>query len=328
MTGWSPDEIEAVQAAVRAAPSVHNTQPWTLDFHHDRHDGEERCVTLYRRSDRALAWHDPHGRDLLISCGAALTNIRLAMCVLGWDPHVGVYVSRTRPDEVAMVTAGARRSPSTVELDRYAAIPRRHSARRPFADALVASDQRDRLVAASHTAGVELRPVWGEDEIAVLARVFDHAALVLKADRAYQRELSAWTGMGSVPSPGGGMADVPRRFDTLPWAGLVRRDTAIPDRDTLAARLRRECLLLVETPDDGPAYHVRGGMAVQDSWLAATADGLAASLLTQPLQISEVRAGLIEGLTLGGFPQAVLRVGHPEATVEQAAAPDGTEERP
>jgi hypothetical protein len=314
MTEWNPDEIQAVQAAVQAAPSVHNTQPWTLDFRDDQHDGEGRCVSLYRRSDRALPWHDPHGRDLLISCGAALTNLRLAMCVLGWDSHVGVHVSRTRPDEVAMVTAAARRAPSTVEISRHAAIPRRHSARRPFADTPVAPEQRDRLVAASHTAGVELRPVRGDDELLVLASFFDHAAHVLQADRAYQRELSAWTGAGSAS--GGGVADVPPRLDTLPWAGLVRRDTTIPDRDTLAARLRRECLLLVETRDDGPGDHVRAGMAIQDTWLAATADGLAASLLTQPLQISEVRAGLIERFSLGGFPQAVLRVGHRDATIE------------
>jgi hypothetical protein len=312
MSTWPLEEIEIVRTAVRAAPSVHNSQPWALQFDVDQHDDEGRCVSLYRRADRSLLWHDPHGRDQLISCGAVLTNVRLAMCVLGWEPAVSVHVSRVQTDEIARVAAVDRRAPSTVELDWYAAIPRRHSERRPFAATPVAPELRNRLAAAWRTRGVELRPVRGDDEMDVLARFFGHAALVLKADRAYQRELSAWTAAGPAPSPGGGVADVPRQLDTLPWAGLVRRDTEIPDRATLAARLGHECLLLVETAADGPGDHVRAGMAVQATWLAATAEGLAASLLTQPLQVSEVRVGLIEGLALAGFPQAVLRIGHPE----------------
>ncbi len=324
MNGWTRGEIEVVGAAVRAAPSVHNTQPWILQFHDGGHG-----VSLLRRWDRALPRHDPLGRDQLISCGAALENLVLAMRILGWDPVVELLADGSRPDEVARVTAPDRRPPSDEDIARYEAVPRRRSHRRPFAAESVAGDARGRLVAASHTAGVEVRPVR-DAEIAVLARVLDHAALVVRADAAYQRELAAWTARDPEPAPGAGVATVPDDQATLPWAGLVRGSTAIPDPVTLAARLRRDCLLLVETPDDGPLDHVRAGMAAQATWLAATVDGLAGAVLTQPLQVSEVRAGLIEGLGLAGYPQVLMRFGHPadaaRQTTDPAAPAGGTKE--
>ena len=40
--------------------------------------------------------------------------------------------------------------------------------------------------------------------------------------------------------------------------------------------------------------------------------GLVGSVLTQPFQLPEVRAGLVEALSLAGFPQLLLRLGHPQ----------------
>jgi hypothetical protein len=60
----------------------------------------------------------------------------------------------------------------------------------------------------------------------------------------------------------------------------------------------------------GRLDHVRAGMATEQTWLAATDSGLVGSVLTQPFQLHEVRAGLVESLTLSGFPQLLFRFGH------------------
>ncbi len=128
---------------------------------------------------------------------------------------------------------------------------------------------------------------------------------------------SAWTAADEHPVAGAGVAVVPRRDAALPWAGLVRRSTAVPDVEIITDRLQRECLLLVETPDDGPLDQVRAGMAAQTAWLTATDARLVGSVLTQPLQLPEVRAGLVEALSLAGFPQLLLRLGHPQIDHEE-----------
>ncbi|MEU2092025.1 hypothetical protein [Nocardia beijingensis] len=65
-----PSILAALRLAARA-PSVHNTQPWRWVF-----DG--RCLHLYTDADRLLPSTDPHGRQLVISCGAVLHHARTA----------------------------------------------------------------------------------------------------------------------------------------------------------------------------------------------------------------------------------------------------------
>ena len=110
---------------------------------------------------------------------------------------------------------------------------------------------------------------------------------------------------------GAGVAVLPRRNGALPWAGLVRRSTAVSDQATLTDRLTRECLFVLETPGDRPLDHLRAGMALESMWLSAACEGLVCGVSTQPLQVPEVRAGLVDALSLTGFPQVVVRLGHP-----------------
>ncbi|HEX6360715.1 Acg family FMN-binding oxidoreductase [Actinophytocola sp.] len=297
MTGWTLNEKNLVATAAAAAPSVHNTQPWVLEFHEDHE------VRLYERLDRPLPHHDPLGRDRLISCGAALEHVRLAMRILGWLPQIAL-----RHDGARVTTTG-RAEPSTVDRRRHGAIVARHSHRRPFAARPVAAALRAELLTAHHTDGVGVRRLY-DDETPALARLLHHAALALRADDAYQRELAAWTAPVRDPLPGAGVSSAIRRTSTLPWGGLVRRTTMVPDVPTLTGRLRGELILLLETPDDGPFDHVRAGTAAEQIWLAAVDTGLAGALSTQPFQLHEVRAGLVEALSLSGFPQLMLRFGH------------------
>src|SRR6266545_2243593 len=63
--------LSCVQAAV-AAPSLHNSQPWRFRI---RNGG----VDVYADRTRQLEVIDPSGRELLISVGAAVFNLRVAI---------------------------------------------------------------------------------------------------------------------------------------------------------------------------------------------------------------------------------------------------------
>ena len=94
MNARTTEEITSViRTAVQAAtwaPSVHNTQPWSFAV-----DGDE--IALRADSDRKLRIGDPSGREMLISCGAALMNVRLALRALGYEPQVRVLPDPDRP---------------------------------------------------------------------------------------------------------------------------------------------------------------------------------------------------------------------------------------
>lgn len=299
---WAPGERGLLRVVAELAPSVHNTLPWRLAYAEGT-----RTVSLHERADRALPHHDRRGRDRMLSCGAALTNILLGLRVLAWEPEVRLLPARGRPDEVARIVVRDRREPTDEEVARFVAVSYRRSHRAPFQETPVEAATVRRL-AAHGVAGVAVRRLNGRHEADALAKLLCHTASVLRLDLAYQRELTAWT--AADERPGAGVAVLPRRDTALPWAGPLRRSTAVPDPATLADGLARECLLVLETQDDGPLDHLRAGMALEEMWLTACCERLACAVLTQPLQVPEVRSGLVEALSLNGFPQVICRLGY------------------
>ncbi|WP_235999259.1 nitroreductase family protein [Qaidamihabitans albus] len=95
---------------------------------------------------------------------------------------------------------------------------------------------------------------------------------------------------------------------------MVRQRTELPDRDTLA----EETVLLFLSQTDTRSSHVRTGIAMQQTWLAAVDAGLVAAVQTQPLQLPEVRSRLAQGLGVEGYPQLLMRVGYAAGPVPQS----------
>jgi hypothetical protein len=76
---------ECLLAAI-AAPSIHNSQPW-------RFRGTPAGIDVYADHSRILGVIDPDGRELFMSVGAAIFNLRATMLALGRQP-----VLRLLPD--------------------------------------------------------------------------------------------------------------------------------------------------------------------------------------------------------------------------------------
>src|SRR5262245_9093246 len=83
-----------VVAAAVWAPSVHNTQPWWFG-------ASGREISLYADAGRRLPVADPRGREMMISCGAALFTARLALRSLGYIPETSVLPDLRQPLLVA-----------------------------------------------------------------------------------------------------------------------------------------------------------------------------------------------------------------------------------
>jgi hypothetical protein len=297
---WSPEEKAVIARAVDHAPSVHNTQPWSLRF-------EGRAVELHERHDSELSRHDPEGRDRRLSCGAALANLVLAVRNAGWIAETSLGNAGERGAAVATVTGTRKEGPSDSEHRRFQAIPQRTSHRWPFDASPVTGDDREAVRGAA--AAAQSRWIAGRDEALELARQLTYAARVHHGDEAYQRELSSWT----VP-PGSSSTGVPDDALSsrgLGAVGLVSASTRVPDEEWLAGRIADESVLLVSTPADGPHDQVCAGEALELAWLEATSRGLAVSVMTQALRLAEVRSGLGQLLGTTGVPQALMRLGRP-----------------
>src|SRR5499427_3937892 len=112
-----------VTAAARA-PSVHNTQPWRFRVGPD-------AVELWTDPRRKLRT-DPSGREMLISCGAALFGLRLAVRSLGYLPVTELLPDPARLRLLARMSIGAAAPTNGLERQMLDAVPHRHTHRGPF----------------------------------------------------------------------------------------------------------------------------------------------------------------------------------------------------
>ena len=85
------------------APSGHNTQPWRFKLGLDE-------VKLYADRTRALPMVDPHDRELIMSCGAALFHLRLAVRYFGHADDVYLFPDTLDRDLLAQIQMGQPRA--------------------------------------------------------------------------------------------------------------------------------------------------------------------------------------------------------------------------
>jgi nitroreductase len=294
----------AVRAA-STAPSLHNTQPWCLV---SRNDG----ISLYADYSRNLPRTDPGGRELVVSCGAALFNLHLAMRHLGFAAVIRMLPDPRHPSLLAEVHWGSYRRPEQQEEVLYHAMARRHThvgafVARPLPPMLVAE-----LSAAAHAEHGNLVIVGDAGRRRLLAELISGAENAQCTDPAATAELARW-----VTSSGTRRDGIPvrnRKPDPIAFVdrGFVRAAGRAPaataDADETAHALG--IAVLLTTRGDSRLDWLLAGRALQRLLLHAAASGVSAAFHTQPLELPGPRSRIKAKIAAGAYPQLVLRLGY------------------
>ncbi|MET9230101.1 nitroreductase family protein [Lentzea sp. NPDC003310] len=298
--GLGPDQIESVLTAASLAPSVHNTQPWRFLVRRDR-------IELHADPARRLAATDPEDRELRLSCGAALFNLRLALELQGVRPLVSMMPGRDAPGALAVVRRGGSIRINAENRALLDAVPHRRTNRRPFLEAAVDPRQRHALVRAAELERSWLHVITTPQDRAQIQRLVRQAHEIQLGDEAVQAELAAFTGHrpgaadGVPPASAGVRPEMQDEWAFRDFQGPERHPGKDYESDPLVVVL---CSFY-----DGPLGEMQAGQAMQRILLTATTRGLSASFLSQPVEVRQVRDQLRR--SLGGMlvPQTVLRLG-------------------
>jgi hypothetical protein len=296
-------QVDYLIATAARAPSVHNTQPW-------RFRAGEYTIELYADQRRKLRV-DPLGREMLISCGAALFGLRLAVRSLGHVPVVELLPDRARLRLLARLSFGAAEPMTSRERQLLAALPHRHTHRGPFAPGplpagLAAGLQHDALAEGATLVLVD-RPLAYQQLAGILRATGRRQDL----DPLAREELRRWSRGAADPArdgipahafpgkPGRLTGRLPQRdFDLGRGLGLL--DDGGPPPAATAVLL---------TPGDGRADWLRAGQALHRLLAHAASNWVFASLHTQPLEAAAIRALIRDRLALPGAPQMLLQLG-------------------
>lgn len=301
--GLTSEQTEEVVRAASRAPSLHNSQPWRFSL-------SPRAIGVHADLDRRLPAADPEDRELRLACGAALFNLRLALEHEGLRPSVTIPSSGEHPTLLATVrsTGTARTHP---ERDRlFRAIATRRTNRRPFLPSPVPAPDRHALVGAVEAERCRLLVV-GREQRGQLVHLVHRAHEVQSADESFRAEFEHWTGRHAedregVPLSAAGPPREPQDEWVLRDFSAGQSPPRTPGKD-----FEDDPLTVVLCSDDhGRAADIQAGQALERMLLTATARGLAASLLSQVVEVPETRDELRRALGGRLEPQALLRLGY------------------
>ena len=295
-------DVAALLGAGVLAPSSHNAQPWRLRWH----DG---AVEVHGEPERALPVADPDHRELRLACGAAITNVRLAIRAQGRRTHVQLLPDPDDPWFLASITVGGPLTATSTENALAHAIPQRRTDRSALAGEGISRRLREELRAIAQRERAWAIFVDRPADRRTLLELAARAHARQQADPAFRAEWARWVGSEDA---GAGLPRELVRHAPRPDGRWRLRDFgagADPDDERPAAGVDDPAVLVVATTLDQPLAQLYAGQALQHLLLLATVRGLAASFVAPPVEVAETRAEL-RGLLGGGlWPQAVLRLG-------------------
>jgi len=290
------------------APSSHNTQPWRFHLR----DG----ARLELRADRtrSLPVVDPEDRALVISCGAALANLRAAGAALGEALEVATTPVPGDRELLAVIRSNGPCAPAPGSARLLRAMTARRTSRFAYAPDPVPAPLRAEIIGAAEAAGTA-RLHWVED----FARRHAIALLVAEGDRiqmadpAFRHELATWLRPSHRASRDGVSGAAVGLPDMLSFALAL----AIRTFDLGGSQAAKDVALaegapvlaVIATPGETQADWLAAGEALQRALLAVTAGGFTASFMNQPVEVPALRARLAGTGGAAGHPQLLIRIG-------------------
>jgi hypothetical protein len=293
------------------APSGHNTQPWKFEI--------TSCgINVVADYSRRLTRTDPHDRELLMSVGAAIANLRVAAAHFGFTTRVLFSPVREDLRWGAFIAIRETCDPDPKLSLLFHAIKARRTNRRAFD-----TDTIDPETLSPVLDFVDEHP---ETFHVVFPRDSDRAAdLIALADRLqmdddlYRDELSRWvrsnperatdglsaSALGFPSALAGGASLVLKHVDI----GLLQ---SYRDHDLAA---RAPMLLIVSSYDD-PISLIKTGELLELFLLTLTDRRLQYSFLNAPVQVAGLRERVASLVGTQRPPQLILRIGMGRPLVE------------
>ncbi|MGD1036255.1 MAG: hypothetical protein ABR878_03490 [Roseiarcus sp.] len=300
---WQGADADGVKRPLRAAilaASPHDTQPWLFKI-------EQSAISVYADHARNLGAFDPFRREMHLGLGAAVENLVLAARALGLAAQVAPVDGKLAllPSDSPALAVRVAFVPAPPARDAtFDAIGNRHTNRGPYrGDQVLGSEILLRL--ADLIASETVRVAFIEDRLArqELGALIVEATERIVADAQMSRDSARWfrTGRRDIEAHRDGV--------TVDTAGLSPMMTAaaklLPDADAKSAdqywlSITRDVqvptapalgVLLVRDRLDMRSA-IEAGRAWQRLHLAATAQGLAAQPLNQPVECADRNAML------------------------------------
>ncbi len=310
--GPQDGRLRPLRAAILAA-NPHDTQPWAFASGHD-------AIEIFADRSRNLGSFDPFRREMHLGLGAAIENLALAARAFSMDAAVELAQGRLAPapDDAPFRAARIILTPGPeARDDLFGAIPRRHTNRGPYLpDRKLAPEELRRLADLASADCLRMAFVAEDAARRDLGALIVEATVAIVGDPEMSADSARWFRSGrreveehrdGVTLDAAGLSpammalarllpDASAKTSDAYWLAMTR-DVQVPTAPALGIVFVRDRLDM--------ASAIAAGRAWQRLHLAATAAGLAAQPMNQPVERADRDEALARpdhfGRPLAGF---------------------------
>lgn len=302
--GTPADKLRFLLHYAVLAPSRHNTQPWLFQV-------RNATVELYVDRSRALPAVDARDRELIISCGAALANLLIAIRHFGYAANVEIHAYPEQPDLLARVSLEQGIEASEEEQLLFHAMLQRRTNRQPFADRPLPPSLFAVFARLAMQEGARFQVVEEKETRRALLDLIATADGMLWADPRFREEVARWTRPPGSSSHDGVPDSAVGRVHMASYLGARTAHTfLVEEGKTHHEAPASPALAVLWTPDDTWFDWLAAGRALERILLYARANDVWASFLNQPLALSALRTAIGELFKEAESPQLIVRMGY------------------
>lgn len=288
------------------APSGHNTQPWKFAV-------RDSDVLVFRDPTRRLPQADPDDRELVMSLGAAVMNLRVAAAQYGLSSRVEAAGDDDLVARVHLEQTGAGDPELAVMFPALAA---RRTWRLPMMGDVLASEDRAALSVVTDLGEAALRLIVDGPERRALEELIDQGDLNRMSDKAFRRELSQWMRPAGTHATDGMAGDAlglrGLASDIAPWTTRTF-DMGKHVAEADVALAKDSAGLAVVLSDDTRTGLLDAGQLMERFVLTAALHDVAYSFFNLPVEVPALREAMRTLLGARMWPQLLLRFGYPVA---------------
>lgn len=316
---YKPDDLSSLIQWAVLAPSSHNTQPWSFFV-------ENNSIRIAPNLERKLAVSDPTLREMYISLGAAICNLKVATNYFGLrteeqlmqDSKVGTA------QKVIRFKPGHTRTPEDITL--FKAMTQRVSNRSPHnLEREIPEEMRTAIANLAGEPGFDMELVEDKKRLSQIARLVNIGQRKVLSDSKFTAELSCWVKHNQTDSPlgmpafGFGMSGI--------GAQMFVRGIKAGGSFVAGKRAREEEKLMknktsgvgvISTEKDTPEYWMKTGEKFQKIALLAQSLGLSANVLAVLVETGNLHYDLQNVIGTSYRPQVMFRLGFPTQEIPHA----------
>jgi hypothetical protein len=294
------------------APSSHNRQPWIFRV-------VENGIEVYADYSRRLASTDSSDRELLMSVGAAIMNLRVAAAWFGFDTTVTYQQRHESSVPVAFVALRETSAPDEELRMLFPLIRRRHTNRKPFTDEALEPEAVSAICDVLDRYPDTLRLVpWHDGQW--LANLVTTGEKMLMARPGVRAELADWLAPTDGERSDGICLDtlgIPGPFTAVNWT-LRNLDLGTLLAWRAEHVIENAAAVLVVTAANDRLSLIQAGETLERVLLTLTRYNVAAAFINQPIQVPGLRRS-VQNLVRSPLPaQLLLCVGRPARTERPA----------